>query len=84
MCIRDRGTDLDFPYPYVATDGREDATAPFGAARVVRGGSWNLDHHVARASYRSWYPPNDRDAFSGFRLVVSSPISPVPPAAGAA
>ncbi|MBK8541956.1 MAG: SUMF1/EgtB/PvdO family nonheme iron enzyme [Ardenticatenia bacterium] len=75
---------LDFPYPYVATDGREDAMAPPGAARVVRGGSWNYDHHLARASYRFRYHPNYRLVSLGFRLVVSSPISPVPLAAGAA
>ena len=78
------GTELDFSYPYVATDGREDALAPFGASRVVRGGSWYLDHLLARASYRGWSLPLYRFDVIGFRLVVSSPISPVPLAAGAA
>ena len=78
------GTDLDFPYPYVASDGRENALASFGAARVVRGGSWFFGHHLARASHRPRYLPNLRDSNLGFRLVISSPISPEPLAAGAA
>ncbi|MBK8541960.1 MAG: SUMF1/EgtB/PvdO family nonheme iron enzyme [Ardenticatenia bacterium] len=67
------GYDLDFPYPYVATDGREDALAPFGAARVVRGGSWYLDHLLARASYRLESSVRPLRDVIGFRLVVSSP-----------
>ena len=78
------GTDLDFPFPYVASDGRENALAPFGAARVVRGGSWCDDHHVARASYRIGDRPDNRDTNLGFRLVISSLISPKPLAAGSA
>ncbi|MFI0606675.1 MAG: alpha/beta fold hydrolase [Anaerolineae bacterium] len=76
--------NLDFPYPYERGDGREDALAPFGAARVVRGGSWFYVHLFARASSRLRYPPGNRLDDLGFRLVVSSPISPVPLAAGAA
>ena len=58
---------------------------PFGrAARVVRGGSWFSDHLDARASYRAWGRPDDRYYNFGFRLVISSPNSPVPLAAGAA
>ena len=54
------------------------------AARVVRGGSWDDDHHDARASYSIMYAPPFRLDLFGFRLVISSPISPVPLAAGAA
>ena len=78
------GIDLDFPYPYVASDGREKASSQSGAARVVRGGSWGFVHLLARASYRAWYHPFSRDSDLGFRLVISSPISPEPLAAGAA
>ena len=77
------GTDLDFPYPYVANDGREAPSAPSGAARVVRGGSWRYDHHFARAAFRRRFQPNNRYSNRGFRLVVSSPISPDALASGA-
>ena len=58
--------------------------APPGASRVVRGGSWGNVPRGARASYRNWLHPYFRGDNLGFRLVVSSPISPVPLAAGAA
>ena len=45
------------------------------AARVVRGGSWNNDHHNARASYRNRNHPNKRNNNQGFRLVISSHTS---------
>ncbi|MBN8518420.1 MAG: SUMF1/EgtB/PvdO family nonheme iron enzyme [Candidatus Accumulibacter sp.] len=36
--------------------------------RVVRGGSWNLQPEDARAAFRSWVVPGDRDIILGFRL----------------
>ena len=59
------------PYPYKADDGRE-SLEDFGY-RVVRGGSWDLNRVVARASHRYNYYPDLRDANFGFRLVVRPP-----------
>lgn len=44
--------------------------------RVVRGGSWNDIHGIARAVYRFWDSPTSRNANLGFRLAGSSAISP--------
>ena len=76
--------DPEFGYPYAPDDGREYLDAPPSAARVVRGGSWRGDPRVARASSRSRNLPDHRNYDFGFRLVISSPISPVPLASGAA
>ena len=81
------GKDEDVPefgYPYAPNDGRENADASASAARVVRGGSWDDDHLYARASFRDRDLPFYRYYLQGFRLVISSPNSPVPLAAGAA
>jgi formylglycine-generating enzyme required for sulfatase activity len=42
--------------------------------RVLRGGSWFYNRHVARASYRYHYDPTDRFFNVGFRVVRVSPI----------
>jgi formylglycine-generating enzyme required for sulfatase activity len=63
------------PYPYVATDGREDAHA--GGKRVLRGGNFWSDSQGVRAAFRGYGQPNIADEFSaytgdelmGFRLV---------------
>ncbi|MCB1776937.1 MAG: SUMF1/EgtB/PvdO family nonheme iron enzyme, partial [Candidatus Competibacteraceae bacterium] len=60
------------PYPYHATDDREDPAGD--ARRVVRGGSWSFDPVNARAASRNHYAPNIRFDNLGFRLVCASPI----------
>ncbi|MCE7938198.1 hypothetical protein DCC79_07645 [bacterium] len=68
------GEDQDAPdwrYPYDATDGREALQAPSTALRVVRGGSWDVNHHNARAAYRRWGYPDNRYYLVGFRVVRS-------------
>jgi formylglycine-generating enzyme required for sulfatase activity len=62
------------PYPYVASDGREDldrAEEP----RVVRGGSWDNVRNFARAAFRDFSGPAVRFNLVGFRVVgvVPSP-----------
>ncbi len=62
------------PYPYGATDGREDLTAE--DRRVVRGGAWHDTAIGARAAYRDHRHPDYRYDDLGARVVVgSSPIS---------
>ena len=60
-------------YPYDPDDGRE-ATEAGDVRRVVRGGSWLLNRHDARASYRGYVHPVNRHDDLGFRVVCVSPI----------
>jgi formylglycine-generating enzyme required for sulfatase activity len=53
------------PYPYNASDGREDPSAL--GNRVLRGGSWGHDDRNARSAYRYWNIPTLRSSFIGFR-----------------
>lgn len=54
------------PYPYVATDGRED---PANATdrRVARGGSFTGEPYIATTTYRFRPYPTDAYPFLGFR-----------------
>ncbi len=52
-------------YPYHSGDGREDAET--GAARVVRGGSWDLYARYCRSAYRFNGRPDYRYSGTGFR-----------------
>jgi len=61
------------PYPYSATDGREDLQAD--GYRVVRGGSWVNPQGGARAAFRFFNLPNDRLSLNGFRVLACLPIS---------
>ncbi|HMH42845.1 MAG TPA: formylglycine-generating enzyme family protein, partial [Pyrinomonadaceae bacterium] len=54
------------PYPYSATDGREDLQPV--EVRVLRGGSWESAAKACRASYRRRVTPDPRSA--GFRVVL--------------
>jgi len=56
------------PYPYVATDGRNDADAP--GRKVVRGGSWRDRPHRATSSFRLGYAPYQPVVNVGFRVVI--------------
>ena len=58
---------LDYPYPYVTDDGRED---PSGShARVMRGGSWFDPIQHCHPAYRARYLPGSRGSNIGFRVV---------------
>ena len=57
------------PYPYVASDGREDLNAI--GPRVMRGGSFMDDGSFVRAARRGSREPVDRLFNVGFRVVVS-------------
>ncbi|MEM9293233.1 MAG: formylglycine-generating enzyme family protein [Acidobacteriota bacterium] len=41
-----------------------------GSERVVRSGAWVSHARDVRAAYRSWYHPENRDNFLGFRLAL--------------
>ena len=58
------------PYPYEATDGREDPTADEGR-RVMRGGAWFDLSLKVRAASRNQSHPGDRIALLGLRVVDS-------------
>jgi formylglycine-generating enzyme required for sulfatase activity len=57
-------------YPYLASDGREDLSAP--GSRTLRGGSWRSYWQWMRAANRQRRLPNSRADGLGFRLVVGS------------
>ncbi|MCZ2074112.1 MAG: SUMF1/EgtB/PvdO family nonheme iron enzyme [Bryobacterales bacterium] len=61
------------PYPYIATDGREDLKAI--GERVLRGGSWSDYQIIARASGRSYLLPIFQWLNYGFRVAAVSPPS---------
>lgn len=69
------GTDWaepEFGYPYRPEDQRrEDLSAPTGALRVVRGGSFGSPRTDVRAAARIRNFPYDRAPYIGFRVVVS-------------
>jgi serine/threonine protein kinase/formylglycine-generating enzyme required for sulfatase activity len=57
------------PYPYNATDGREDADKV--GARVYRGGSWGQSQGKLRSSFRQSSTPERGDREIGFRCAAS-------------
>jgi formylglycine-generating enzyme required for sulfatase activity len=65
------GKDRDhaeYRYPYVAGDGREEATAGADILRVYRGGVWNLRQQFVLAVNRDGMVPDGRMDNIGFRL----------------
>lgn len=61
---------------YYQQSPRENPQGPeSGTYRVLRGGSWSNDQMNARAVYRYYAAPGNRDSHFGFRLCVSRPIS---------
>jgi formylglycine-generating enzyme required for sulfatase activity len=59
------------PYPYSASDRREDANST--EHRVLRGGSWNSDAGGVRTALRGGVQPGDLNARIGFRVVCAVP-----------
>jgi formylglycine-generating enzyme required for sulfatase activity len=56
------------PYPYNATDGREDLQST--EVRVLRGGSWQSSANSCRSAYRRRVIPDARSI--GFRIVMAA------------
>ncbi len=59
------------PYPYDPGDGREDLSASNEVHRVVRGGSFGVNHRGVRCAARYGYSPRRKGRFYGFRVVLS-------------
>jgi formylglycine-generating enzyme required for sulfatase activity len=60
------------PYPYQATDGRENTNSI--RERALRGGDWYYWADYARALFRGYSNPDFRSRNFGFRLGCSAPI----------
>ena len=58
-----------FGYPYAATDGRENLSAPDTVLRVLRGGSFRNDARGVRCAYRVRNDPLYRLGRISFRVV---------------
>jgi iron(II)-dependent oxidoreductase len=58
------------PYPYVATNGREDPSS--AERRVARGGSWTGEPHIATTTYRFRPEPTFAHGYLGFRCAKSA------------
>lgn len=58
------------PYPYVATDGREDSSS--AERRVARGGSWTGEPHITTTTYRFRPEPTFGHYYLGFRCAKSA------------
>jgi hypothetical protein len=70
-------SSLDKPYPYDATDGRENLDS--SDARVLRGGSW-LDHdYSVRSADRAGGNPSGATSYLGFRCARSPSATSAPP-----
>lgn len=62
-------SSLDAPYPYDATDGREDGDT--AGRHILRGGCYANPQGYARCACRFRLPPAVRNEFLGFRLARS-------------
>ncbi len=65
--------DVEYRYPYVGTDGREDAEAGQSNCRVMRGGGWNAPSAIVRVVFRGLVRPDAAQNPSGFRVLVAAP-----------
>jgi formylglycine-generating enzyme len=54
---------------YKVSPPRDPGGPPEGRFRVVRGGSWRNHAATCRAAYRNALVPNNRDPYTGFRVV---------------
>jgi formylglycine-generating enzyme required for sulfatase activity len=64
--------DIEFRYPYDASDGRETKDSAPNLKRVVRGGGWVYPLPVSEPHVRLTIAPAVRDC-SGLRLIERSP-----------
>jgi len=64
----------DYSYPYDATDGREEESAPEEVMRIIRGGSFHNPPAILRCAARYWLSPKVYQDNVGFRVVL--PLQP--------
>ena len=62
-------SSMNKPYPYQATDGREEQN--LDEQRVLRGGSWSSVDDYVRSAYRNWDSPSIPGGYNGFRCARS-------------
>ena len=57
------------PYPgYTVDEAYPEYSRPwFGSHKVLRGGCWATTSRLIRTTWRSYYPPDRRNAWTGFR-----------------
>jgi len=68
-----KGGNLEYPYPYNQEDGRENLKADDNIVRVLRGGSFFLNHRFARCASRFRNSPD----FLNWNLGVRVGVSPI-------
>ncbi|MFQ5720555.1 MAG: selenoneine synthase SenA [Acidobacteriota bacterium] len=65
------------PYPGFSPDPYVDYSRPwFDTHTVVRGGSWMTPARLIRSAVRSYYTPDRRDVFTGFRTCAADTTGP--------
>jgi formylglycine-generating enzyme required for sulfatase activity len=58
---------------YYGYSPKDNPTGPSSESlRVIRGGGWSDNSERVRSAFRSWFTPNNRGGYLGFRLVLSS------------
>jgi sulfatase modifying factor 1 len=60
----------DWYGPYLETDITDPQSAKNGEARVLRGGSWDIDPRYCRTAFRDWYAPGIRYSYLGCRVAL--------------
>ena len=58
---------------YYSSSPGSNSTGPgSGTYRVLRGGVWYVNPYICRSADRSWYAPDSRDNFIGFRCALGT------------
>ena len=68
--VREWTMSLEQPYPYRASDGREDLFA--NGSRIARGGAYSQPAFEQRCTVRTPTPAATADPLTGFRIVIGT------------
>ena len=64
--------DVFCPYPGFTPDAyKEYSQTLFGHTRVLRGGAWMTRSRMVTGLYRTFFGPERRDIFAGFRTCAA-------------